>query len=136
MTTQDTSKPEIAAAITTKGDAVLMIRRRQKEGTLLWAFPSGGIEPGETPEAAAVRETAEEVGVTVSASTNLGTRVHPATGRTMHYVACTWVSGDEKVLDSDEVDEVRWVTHPELPSLVPHGLFAPVQEHLDATLNG
>ena len=32
----------------------------------LWEFPGGKIEPGETPEAAAVRECEEEAGIIVS----------------------------------------------------------------------
>lgn len=36
-----------------------------------WSIPKGGIEPGETPEAAARREFAEEMGMT------LGIALHP-----------------------------------------------------------
>ena len=31
-----------------------------------WSFPGGGIEPGETPEATAIRETLEETGYQVT----------------------------------------------------------------------
>jgi 8-oxo-dGTP diphosphatase len=70
----------IAAAIIVKDGLVLMIRRRVPEGQLSWQFPSGKIEPGETGEEAAVRETAEEVGLTVGVLRRLGERVHPLTG--------------------------------------------------------
>ena len=36
-----------------------MVRRTDGEG---WAFPGGGIKPGETPERAAYREFYEETG--------------------------------------------------------------------------
>jgi 8-oxo-dGTP pyrophosphatase MutT (NUDIX family) len=44
------------------GLSVLLVRA--KKDPSLWIFPKGHIEPGETPEAAAVRETQEEAGVT------------------------------------------------------------------------
>jgi 8-oxo-dGTP diphosphatase len=63
----DTIEPGISAAIIVQDGRVLMIRRRVAEGELSWQFPAGGIEPGESPEDAAVRETAEETGLTVAA---------------------------------------------------------------------
>ena len=39
---------------------ILMVRQSYK-GEILWTFPGGAIEPGESPAAAAVRETREEV---------------------------------------------------------------------------
>lgn len=39
------------------------IGRRNRAGRLEWCLPKGHIEPGETPEEAAVREVAEETGI-------------------------------------------------------------------------
>lgn len=124
----------IAAAIIVDGGRVLMIRRRVAEGELSWAFPGGGVEDGETVEDAAVRETAEETGLTVAAIKTLGERIHPATHRRMAYVACELIEGHAHVADADELAEVRWVGHGELPGLVPAGLFEPVQAYLDSVL--
>jgi 8-oxo-dGTP diphosphatase len=124
----------IAAAIIVDDGRVLMIRRRVAEGELSWAFPAGGIEAGESPEDAAVRETAEETGLTVAAVKVLGERVHPQTGRAMAYVACGLIEGHAHVADADELAEVRWVGHGELPGLVPRGLFGAVQAYLDSVL--
>ena len=129
-----TTEQGISTAIITMDDRVLMIRRREREGKLLWAFPGGGIEAGETPEQAAVRETAEEVDLEVKAVRSLGARVHPQTGRHMSYVACEVVGGEARVADEEELAEVAWIRLAEIPNYVPWGLFGPVQEYLDETL--
>jgi 8-oxo-dGTP diphosphatase len=135
MTEQSTDKPGISAGIVVQANRVLMVRRRIKEGELMWQFPAGAIEAGETAEQAAVRETEEETGLTVEAVKLLGERVHPKTGRMMSYTACEPVSGEAFVADAEELAEVAWVAHSEIPQYVPYGLFEPVQEYLDGALN-
>lgn len=101
----------------------------------MWQFPAGKVEPGETKELAAVRETQEETGLVVKLRRCLGSRVHPDTGREMHYVACDVVEGEAMVADTDELAEVAWVALDELPEYVPYGLFEPVQAYLDDALS-
>lgn len=132
--TETTTKPGISAAIIAHKGRVLMIRRRVKEGELSWQFPAGGIEDGETPEEAAVRETLEETGLKVEAVSLIGQRVHPKTGREMSYTACQVVDGEAHVADADELDAVAWVTLDEIPEYVPYGLFDPVQKYLEGAL--
>lgn len=132
--TETEAKPGISAAIIVQDGQVLMVRRRVKEGELMWQFPAGGIEAGETAEQAAVRETQEETGLTVEAVKLLGERVHPKTGRLMSYTACTPIEGEAHVADDDELDAIAWVTLDEIPQYVPYGLFDAVQEYLDAEL--
>ena len=86
-------RPGIAAAVVVSGGRVLLVRRRVREGQLSWQFPAGEVEPGETREEAAVRETREETGLSVTVVQALGERVHPATGRLMSYTACAVVGG-------------------------------------------
>jgi 8-oxo-dGTP diphosphatase len=132
---ETTDQPGISAAIIVDGDKVLMVRRRISEGELMWQFPAGAIEAGETAEEAAARETQEETGLTVEAVKLLGERVHPKTGRLMSYTACEPIEGEAHVADEDELDAVAWVTLDEIPEYVPYGLFEPVQEFLNAQLS-
>jgi 8-oxo-dGTP diphosphatase len=113
---------------------VLLVRRRVKEGSLSWQFPAGAVERGESAGEAAVREAREETGLTVVERKVLGERVHPATGRTMVYVACDVVNGHARVADHDELSKVVWSAHQQLAKYVPHGFYAPVQQHLEQML--
>lgn len=126
----------IAAAVVLHERKVLLVRRRHKEGSLLWAFPSGHVEEGETAEEAAARETQEEVGLVVKPVKNLGERVHPVTKRRMVYVACSSEGDNARLVDVNELADLRWCRREELPAYVPNGFFPAVQEYLDAELNG
>ena len=134
MTEATETQPAIAAAVIVQEGRVLLVRRRVKEGSLSWQFPAGAVEEGETREAAAVRETLEETGLTVVALKVLGERVHPATGRTMSYTACEVVGGEARVADDEELDSFDWLVKSQLAEYVPYGFYEPVQEYLDATL--
>jgi len=127
-------KPEIAAAVIVQDGRLLLVRRRVAEGSLSWQFPAGQIEPGESPEDAAVRETFEETGLVVAARRVLGDRVHPATKRQMFYVAADGLAGTAHVADDDELDAVAWVNLGEISEYVPYPFYGPVQEHLNAVL--
>jgi mutator protein MutT len=54
-----------------KGPLYLMVRARKNP--MEWVLPKGHIEPGERPEAAAVREVREESGVEATIVSPLGT---------------------------------------------------------------
>ena len=97
----------------TKG--LLIARRDLKDQTrLIWSLPKGHIEEGETPEIAAIREVAEETGITSEISRSLGVidfwfmasgkRIH----KTVHHFLFREVSGSLTPQVS-EVDDVAWV---------------------------
>jgi 8-oxo-dGTP diphosphatase len=55
----------VACALVDADGRVLLTQRPEgKKLAGLWEFPGGKVEPGETPEAALIRELFEEVGVT------------------------------------------------------------------------
>jgi 8-oxo-dGTP diphosphatase len=128
----DLPRPAIAAAIIVADGRVLLVRRRRSEGSLSWQFPAGEVEPGETAEQAAVRETHEEVDLIVTATAVLGQRIHPNTGRTLVYVACDVLAGVPQIADDAELDASEWCDRAQLREHVPHGLYPPVQEYIDS----
>ena len=57
----------VAAALIDASGRVLVQRRPPGKALAgLWEFPGGKVEPGETPEAALVRELEEELGIVVA----------------------------------------------------------------------
>ena len=56
----------VAAALVDRDGRVLVQQRPESTAMAgLWEFPGGKIEPGETPEAALIRELDEELGIVV-----------------------------------------------------------------------
>ena len=103
--------------IDTSGTMGLLIGRYDHKDAsgkrVLWSLPKGHIEEGETPEQAAIREVAEETGITSSITKSLGVidfwfmaggkRIH----KTVHHFIFTEVGGTLLAQES-EVDEVSW----------------------------
>ncbi|HUZ74992.1 MAG TPA: 8-oxo-dGTP diphosphatase MutT [Stellaceae bacterium] len=60
----------VVAVALVDGDGRVLLARRPEGKPMagLWEFPGGKLQPGETPEAALVRELKEELDIDVSAS--------------------------------------------------------------------
>jgi 8-oxo-dGTP diphosphatase len=133
-----TTSPSVAACYIVKNQRLLMVRRVKRDGGLEWAAVSGQIEPGETPEAAAVHEVREEVGLTVAVERRLGERVHPAMGRHLIYFACRIVSGVPALVADQEISAIEWcdlATVKDRSARVKGGLFPPVLVYLEETMS-
>jgi 8-oxo-dGTP pyrophosphatase MutT (NUDIX family) len=96
-----------------------LIGRLDRRGRLLWSLPKGHVEAGESHEDTAVREVAEETGITGRVLAPLGTidfwfvaegrRVH----KTVHHFLLLAQAGE--LSDEDiEVEQVEWVPLAEL----------------------
>jgi 8-oxo-dGTP diphosphatase len=72
ITTMNMKEAAIGIFFSDKQTEVLLVKRRD---TPVWVLPGGGIDEGETPEEAAVREFFEETGLRVTPSRRVGTWV-------------------------------------------------------------
>ncbi|AGM03669.1 NUDIX hydrolase [Amycolatopsis keratiniphila] len=84
---------------------ILLIRRANEPGRGLWSVPGGRVEPGETDEAAVIREMREETGLDVIPGTPVGNvRRGPYD---IHDYACTVTGGTLRA--GDDADDARWI---------------------------
>src|SRR4051812_27165776 len=99
-------------AVVLRGDGVLLTRRADNGE---WAPITGILDPGEEPATGAAREALEETGVEVTvdrlASVAASPQVEHGNGDLGVYLdltfACSWVRGEARVADDENVD-VRW----------------------------
>ncbi len=92
----------------------LLISRHDRRGRLIWSFPKGHLEAGETDRDAAIREVGEETGIIAKIIEPLGEidfwfmadgrRIH----KTVHHFLMV-CQGGELCADDPEVESVEWV---------------------------
>ncbi len=145
-------RPNVGAALFNRDGLVLVARRvdiappRGADG--VWQLPQGGIDDGEEPRAAVIRELGEEIGIGPDDATIIGE--HPEwlhydlpaeligralrgkyRGQRQRWFALRFLAGDEAIRldahDEVEFDAWKWVALAEIPHL-PVGFKTPVYE--------
>ena len=96
----------------TMTDGVLLAKRPEGKAMAgLWEFPGGKVEPGETPEAALIRELDEEIGIKIAASDlkplNFASFSYPTFHLLMPVFACCEWSGSPKPQENQDLSWVR-----------------------------
>jgi 8-oxo-dGTP pyrophosphatase MutT (NUDIX family) len=94
------------------GRVLLALRDRPP----IWNLPGGGVEPGEAPWDAAVREVAEEVGLAVTVDRLTGVYHRPPGGDPVLVFRCTVRSGTPAT--SAEAVRVGWFAPDALPAAI------------------
>jgi 8-oxo-dGTP pyrophosphatase MutT (NUDIX family) len=96
---------------------VLLLRRNDNSSFVpgAWVFPGGAIDDGETPEAAAVRETFEEAGLTLDASRLVATsRWITPVGIPKRFDTWFFIAGIDRnatvTIDGHEIVESMWIS--------------------------
>ena len=107
---------EVVAAIICKDNQIFATQRGDGDFKGGWEFPGGKVEPGETPEAALVREIREELAVEISVGELLTTVEYdyPNFHLTMHCYLCQLIGGELRLL---EHQAARWLGRGELYSV-------------------
>lgn len=113
-----TERIVVVGAALLDGDRLLAARRSAPpELAGRWELPGGKVEPGETPEAALVRELREELGVTVEALARVPGEwpLRPPCVLKVWTARLRTGSGDPKPLQDH--DDLRWLSPGEIWSV-------------------
>ena len=128
MTTARVKPLPGVSTLTLRDGKVLLAKRAKKAGYGLWSLPGGHIETGELARDAALRELAEETGITASLDRLIECQdiiQRDAQGMVIfHYVIsvflCHWQHGE--AVAATDVSDVMWAQACDLDGLnMTHG---------------
>jgi ADP-ribose pyrophosphatase len=105
--------PGAAAVVAVDGAGRVCVVRQYRHGVtdFLWEIPAGKLDAGEAPQNCAVRELAEETGVTAQRWTSLGLYL-PAPGiftEVIHLYLARDLEVGSPAPDADEELEIQWL---------------------------
>lgn len=116
-------RPAVGVVPRDRGRVLLLRQYRFLVDRVVWAIPSGGIEPGESPEEAARRELREE------AAHEAGSLVpvfryfpsYAATTQEFHCFEARDLVPTGAPVDRNEVHETRWFEEAEVAAMIDRG---------------
>jgi len=130
-------RPNVGLALFSKAGHVFLGRRINSRGAFQWQMPQGGIDKGETPQEAAMRELEEEIGVSAKLTSileetedwiyydfppDLKRRLPgPYVGQRQKWFALRFNGSDSDVrldLHTPEFDAWRWADLRQTPPMV------------------
>ncbi len=103
-----------AKTLVCNGERILMVKLGYAHQ--YWVFPGGGINKGEKPERAAVREVLEETGLEIVNPVAIGQRLYTNQYKKVlqhYFVAETTVN--DLVIDGQEIVDAAWFPLDSLP---------------------
>jgi len=104
----------VAAVIERDGRILIGQRKRTGQHPLKWEFPGGKVEPGESPEAAVVRELEEELAIRARVEREIMRYEYQYPGRPpilLIFYRVTEFTGEPMNLD---FEQIAWVARPSL----------------------
>ena len=105
----------VAGCIIADGDRTLLLRRGIEPSRGKWTYPGGFVDLGETPEKCAMRESLEEVGITVKDPELMG--IYADRREPSPIIVVTYVGkpGAETPIVTPEATEIRYFGIDEIP---------------------
>lgn len=112
----------VGAIVSDARNRLFLARRgpeaRNEAGT--WEFPGGVVTYGELLEHAVLREFAEEYGMTIEVTGQLGTFDHVLLDEHQHWVSITYLGrhtgGEPSIREPRKCSEIGWFTADALPT--------------------
>lgn len=99
----------VVAAVIERGGRILIGQRKNiGHHPLKWEFPGGKVEPGETPEAAAVRELAEELAIRAKIAGEIMRYQYQYAGRAPILLIFYRVTDFEGEPENRDFEQIRW----------------------------
>lgn len=141
-------RPNVRVIIT-KGDLICLGHIKDNKGIIRnYQFPGGGVENGETPEEAVVRETLQEVALRIKNLRKLGYRTQTKhklkgedraalySGTDMCYYIAEY-DGEDNSRFNEEGDGMayEWLTPLEVWMAIEHGPYIPFNDQKLKALN-
>ena len=121
---------DVVAALIWNQDRFMICQRpANKARALLWEFVGGKTEPGETMEAALIRECREELDITVAVGDIFTQVIHeyPDILIRLTLFNCTIADGTPRLL---EHNDLKWIT----PAQIPDFDFCPADKDILALI--
>lgn len=110
-------KVEVVAGVVIKKDnKYLLLQEKQSKAYMLWNFPAGKVDIGESFEQAAIREAKEESGYDVELIKEIGIFQKRPTDAVKHAFEANIIGGELK-FPEDEMLDAKWFTFDEIKQM-------------------
>lgn len=109
-------------------EKVLLVKHTYQSG---WYTIGGGVEPGEAPQQAMLRELKEEVGITLISSLQLFSVYYSRNEKRDDYIIFyIGQGGIQEPVSSSEIADYQWFSMDQLPEDISPATYKRIQEYL------
>lgn len=110
--------PATCIVVIDSDNRILLVRRSAEPKIGEWCLPGGFLEIGETPENGALRELAEETGLSGEIESLLGVRTTLSQQyQSILMIAFSISQFHGQPVAGDDADDVGWFSHKQMPSI-------------------